>query len=422
MITTDQRVLLVFIGLVLIIIMSINNLVKYSSFERRIGKFLQLLVLLFPILDLKLPPAELNIKLFEASIAAFSLLNFTYLLKLVKTFQNSFIWIFLGTMAFLALYSEFKGLSLLSVVRLGLVVLLLAYFRMVNEAGMNIFKTILLPIVLWAILFFSIQLAVGVQFTLYQSINESSLRDLRYTSFSQDPQKLAQIVFMLAIIFLADAFQKEKLTSLRHWCIILACILIGLSTGARAALLGFILAFIWMFLNKISLKSVLFVFTSFLIVVFSFEWISSLQTFQRMTDIDSAYEGRMQLFWVRGFIIFTENIWSGVGPGNFLSYISHHHNDFTYGADEAVVDQPESGFLLWLCETGIIGAILYLILIIKVLIHKTQQNNSKPFKLSIIIWIIGFITVYSLSDVKLLFLVVLSMAMVFSYNLKNQSF
>lgn len=420
MITFDQRLFLVFTGLVLIVIMSINNLIKYRSFEIRVVKFLQLLVLLFPIQDLKLPPGELNIKLFEASIATFSLLNFSSLINIVKTYENRFIWIFLGTMILSSIVSEFIGLSLLAVFRLALVVILFFFFKVVKEAEIDVIRTMLIPIFLWALLFFLMQLLLGLQFTLYQNINENALRDLRYTSFSQDPQKLAQIIFMLTIIFLADVYQTVKLTSTKYWGIILTCIVIGLSTGSRAALLGFVFSIIWMFLNKISKRSVLLVLSTGLFVVLAFERISTFTIFQRMINVESDLEGRNEMFWAKGFMIFKENIWFGVGPGNFLSYVTAHHNDFTYGLNGPIADQPESGFLLLLCESGIMGAIIYLILLLKVLSHKTQQNGSLPFKLSIVVWIIGFITVYSWADVKVLFLFVLGIAMVLSSERNKQ--
>ena len=418
MISVDQRITIVFIGLIVSIVLTIHNIIKYHSFEIRVFKFIQVLILFFPIIDLKLPPSDFNFKLFDFALSGFSILNFKSLIFSIKNNKNNnFAWFFLATMFGLALLSDFVFDSVLNVVRIGLSFILFQYLKISFCLGRSIYKYFLIPIVLWVVFFFILQLMFGLQFSLYQNINETSLRDLRYTSLCQDPQKLAQLVFMLAIIFLSNVFQKGNWISGYNWIIVLSCILIGLSTGSRAPFLGFVMAFVVMFVSKINIKSLVALSLIYWIMSFSYEFVSEFQIFQRMNDINSSLEGRMQIFWVNGFMIFTNNIWFGVGPGNFLNYVSVFHDDFTYGANGGLVDQPESGFLLWLCELGIFGTLLMFFILYKALLKDIRFNNSKPFKLSIIVWIFGFITIYSLSDVKVLFLLLLSIAMVFSKNI-----
>lgn len=412
MISIDQRINLVFLGVAFVLLQTIHNLIKYQSLRLRTAKFLQLLVLLFPILDFKLPPAELNFKLFDAAILTFVLLNIRPLLTIFRSYIHRNAYVFFGILLALALISEFILQTLLFDFRLVLVGLLLLLIRFVVEEGFDIYNKILFPVFLWAVVFFGLQLIYGVDFTLYQSSNETSIRDLRYTSFAQDPQKLAQIMFMLAIVFLGRIFQDQKFSSLKYWLIISACLAIGLATGARAGLLGFALAFVFLYLNKISVKSILLLGVMSLAGVLVFEWIYSFQTFQRMNELNDALTGRMELFWLKGWMIFNENLWFGVGPGAFPDYVTLYHSDFTYGINGPIVDQPESGYLLWLCELGIIGTVCYVSLMVYVLTRKVGQNNAKPFKLAIVVWLVGFITVYSLSDVKVLFLVTLCIAMV----------
>ena len=420
MISIEQRILIVFIGLLFSILLTLHNVLKYNSFEVRVFKFIQVLILLFPLIDLKLPPSEMNFKLFDIAILSFSILNFKSLIYSIKNNDNNnFALFFLALLLCLSFLSDFVFDSILNVIRYGLIFIFFLYIKIALSLSRDIFRYFLIPIVLWIILFYVLQLIFGLQFSLYQNINETSLRDLRYTSFCQDPQKLAQLVFMLAIIFLTTIFHNRKLNSRYSLLIVLSCVLIGLSTGSRAPFIGFVIAFMVMFISRINIRSIVVITIFYWFVSFSYEFISEFQIFQRMNDLNSSLEGRMQIFWAKGFMIFTDNFLLGVGPGNFLNYVKVYHNDFTYGAGGELVDQPESGFLLWLCELGIFGTLLLFYILFKSLLKDIRFNNAKPFKLSIIVWLFGFITIYSLSDVKVLFLLLLSVAMVFSSNMSQ---
>ena len=414
MISIDQRIYIVFIGLVVFLFQTIHYLVKQPSVQIRIAKFLQMIVILFPILDLKLPPADLNFKLFDVAILVFVLLNLTSLLNYFKRYLTKFTLFFLGIMFLLAVFSEFPVNSLLFDFRLILLAILLMLIRIVVEHGYDVYTKVLIPVFIWALVFFVLQIIFGLDFSLYQNSNEASLRDLRYTSFAQDPQKMAQLVFMLAIIFLARLFQQQKFSSLRDWLIIVLCVIIGLATGARAGLLGFVIAFAFLYLNRVSVKSVFYLILFGVTGWLMFEWIMTFQTFQRMNELNDALQGRMEIFWLRALAIFNDNMLFGVGPGSFANYVTVHHSDFTYGINGPIVDQPESGYLLWLCETGIIGTICYVLTIIFIMARNTQSNKARPFKLALIVWLVGFITIYSLSDIKVLFIVVLCIAMIFA--------
>lgn len=412
MISVDQRILLVFTALIVVLVFAVRDLFVVPHLSRRCGNFLKLMVALFPLIDLKMPPSDLDIKLLEASIALFLVLNLTSFVRRIVVYLKRPALLFVVVLFALAVISSFPGYSVFAVLRFSMLLLLLVVIWIALESGFNVFRSVLNGIVIWAFLFFVLQLVFGVDFTLYQSVNQTSLNDFRYTSFSQDPQKLGQVVFMLAIIYIGNLYLNKRGGK---WDVLfaLACIVMGFATGSRASLIGFSIVLLLMFMHRFNLKTVLLFLGSALGVYFLYDVITSLQVFERMNDFNDSFEGRLEIFWLKALEIFFEHPWTGVGPGNFYLYVSQYFNSFTYGPDGAVVDQPESGYLMWLTETGIIGTAFYLFFLIKALAKKTTEHRSRPYKLALVVWIFGFVSVYSLSDVKVMFLVLLCLAMLY---------
>ena len=167
-----------------------------------------------------------------------------------------------------------------------------------------------------------------------------------------------------------------------------------------------------MFFYKLNLKSIFLIFIISLGSWFLIEYIQTLQVYNRLSHFESDFDGRLESFWLQALNIFFDNYLIGVGTGNFELYVSNFHKAFTYGPEGNTVDQPENGYLMWLVETGIIGTCFYLYFIIKILLYKNAQSFIKPFKIAFIVWLIGFISVYSLTDVKLTYILTVIIALV----------
>lgn len=132
-----------------------------------------------------------------------------------------------------------------------------------------------------------------------------------------------------------------------------------------------------------------------------------------MLDVQQSLEGRVDIFWLEALNIFYTYPLLGVGHGNFAIYVFNFADYLTYGND-IVIDQPESGYILWLVETGIIGFIFYISLLLKIMIHSNKTKDILQYKLALIVWMVGFISVYSFTDVKVIYLLFFLAALILS--------
>tara|TARA_R110000764_G_scaffold149357_3_gene237086 strand:+ start:2538 stop:3839 length:1302 start_codon:yes stop_codon:yes gene_type:complete len=411
MISVNQRILLVALIILIALFIFVNDLLTNKPFKLKCLNFVKLTVLFFPFIDLKIPPSEIDTKLLEALIFIFFIINFKTFTKRLKKFASKEVIIFIVVLIIMGLFSLFPLHAVFSVFRFSTFFILLLILREVITLKVNFYDLIFDKILIWAFLFYVLQLIFGIDFTFYNSLNSISLRDMRYTSFAQDPQKLAQIAYMLGAIYVVNIFSNKTLNKKMLFLALIA-IIIGLSTGSRGSLVGFLFACIVMFFYKLNLKSIFIIFIISLGSWFLIDYIQTLQVYNRLSHFESDFDGRLESFWLQALNIFFDNYLIGVGTGNFELYVSNFHKAFTYGPEGNTVDQPENGYLMWLVETGIIGTCFYLYFIIKILLYKNAQSFIKPFKIAFIVWLIGFISVYSLTDVKLTYILTVIIALV----------
>lgn len=413
MISVDQRAFLLITATLIVSIIVLLDLFRYENELIRYRRFIFVLIFLFPLLDLNAPPIELNFKFFELALLIFVVINIRSLLIGISRQKAGLILLFGIYVVLVGLTSEFPINSVMVILKLVLYYFLFHIFTSCLQNGWRPERNAILIIAVLAILFFIGQIFFGIEFSLYHSLNEVALRDLRYTSFSQDPQKAALIMYVLAIVLLGSGvFQKGHKEKVLCYSLFGLCVMIGFLTGSRATFLGFALSLLLFFLGKLNLKKVLLTVVFFVGFIISFDYVLSLPVFQRFSSFQESLDGRLTVFWLNTLTIFFDNLWFGIGYGNFPLYVETHMKSFTYGTTGITVDQPESGYLLWLVETGIIGAAFYVVFIVKTLYSKISEEN-RPYKLAIIVWLLGFTTVYSLSDSKVLFLVLLSVAVIF---------
>jgi O-antigen ligase len=257
------------------------------------------------------------------------------------------------------------------------------------------------------------QIILGPSFTIAKSpnINVLSGLNIRYTSFFQDPQKYGQFLSACSFFFFIKT-SDSKFGQVVNYSLLILSVLSIFLTGGRAALGGWLAAILFLlFLGNAKYRAVLFLSVSLLAIV-AFNFSNSFAIFQRGADLAESYNFRYTI-WQDAFRIFSDNpIW-GIGIGNYANYVSIHNPD-QYWIDDNVItffDHPESGYLKLLTEYGAFGFLIILLMIIVplfkgvLLYFKADRNLHLLLSASLITWLVGFYTVYSFGDIRILILI-----------------
>ena len=264
-----------------------------------------------------------------------------------------------------------------------------------------------------SLLFMLGQILFGPSFTIAKSPNINVLSGLhiRYTSFFQDPQKYGQFLSACSFFFFIRTSDSKMGQAFNYGLLFLSVLSIFL-TGGRGALGGWIVAILFLiFLGNPKYRAVLF-FSISLLAVVAYNFSNSFAIFQRGADLTESYNFRYTI-WQDAFRIFSDNpIW-GIGIGNYANYVSAHNPDQYWINDNVITffDHPESGYLKLLTEYGIFGFFIILLMIITplfkgiLLYFRAQQNLHLLLAASLITWLVGFYTVYSFGDIRILILI-----------------
>ncbi len=412
MLTVNQKSFLIIFYVTVGLIFFVFQVEKRIDFNRRCFTFVQYTIFGLPLIDLGMVPSLLNMKVFEFLTLSFFILNFRSFILKRKLKVSKMALMFFLILLITGIVSAFVLNSFYETIKFSSYFLLFAIINKATLVNTRTPQLIYEWMAFYAVVFFSMQVIFGLDFSLYSSLNEISLIEFRYTSFAQDPQKMAQIAFMLAIIFLGNFILKSSNRSgIFHLFIFVLLLIIGLFTGSRAGFFGFVISIVLLLLLKVSVKSLILTLAMSLFFLFFSERILSLTIFNRLGDVIAALEGRSDVFWKEAIEIFYHHPLIGIGHGNFAVFVSSFVKDLTYGNGQTI-DQPESGYLLWLVETGIIGMVFYLFFLAKLIMHKNIEVIQ--YKLAILVWMIGFVSVYSFSDVRVLYLIVTMASIILS--------
>ncbi|KIC94310.1 hypothetical protein OI18_11785 [Flavihumibacter solisilvae] len=269
---------------------------------------------------------------------------------------------------------------------------------------------------LFSVFFMVMQMLFGVEivrvFGFYSEAalnpNILSFAGIRYPSFFQDPQKYAQYLAAISFFFLADIKKTDKFPIVPIALFVLSVVALFF-TGARAAFLGLCagLAFILLFL-KMEYKMI---FLAFIAVVIPILWIfkDDFVLFNRDSTVIDMYDTR-SVFWDEGLVIFSEQPMLGIGVGNYQDYVGKHYVDQYWISEGEITyyDQPESGYLKYLVEYGVLGFIPFMAFFIipvlkgiRYIFTRQKDFTSIVLIASLISWLIGFITVCSFTDIRM---------------------
>lgn len=278
-----------------------------------------------------------------------------------------------------------------------------------------------------SIVFLLIQILTGLNFTFYSKINQNTTEGagIRYPSFFQEPQKFGQFLAILIFLFLINNFQIKK-PKLKNY-LFFSFIVFGIvASGGRSAFIGLFAGLFLLFFilgpqfKMIVIATILIGFILFL------NFSNSLLILKRSESFSGDLSYRSSI-WNEAFKIFESKPLFGIGIGNYKPFAISNSKNYYITADKDVIffDQPESGYLMILSETGGIGFILVFSLLLIPVISTLRYHNHvrKNLKLFFFIagifsWLVSFASLYSLSDKRVLIVLITLIAFVIFENMK----
>lgn len=267
-----------------------------------------------------------------------------------------------------------------------------------------------------------IQIVLGLDYTLFPSLNRNVLFSaesggMRYPGPFRDAQAFSQ--FLSVSLSFCLLYKPSKI-DIGQIVLGSACFILLMINGSRMAPFG---ALVGIFVaglitpgsrTKVALRLALL--AAFILFLSLFVDLDKLAFLSRLLFAQKAASFRIGL-WIKSFAIFRAYPWTGVGYENFskvvLSFIQGGF--WTTNQGVTVYNHPESGYLKILCETGIIGFLLFTFFVVTILIQYWRVLRSLKFDVPTkTLCVAGFaaylsllasqITVYSLDDPRILFL------------------
>lgn len=281
------------------------------------------------------------------------------------------------------------------------------------------------------LLFIAVQLVVGLSFTFYPILNQNTFdpqnNTVRYPGFFHDSQANGQFLAMTGFLFLYAGHGEIRVAKrLLYVGLFLVCGGGVLLSGSRSALVGLVVGLVVLFLCSGWRKQTYgLVFALIAGSIFALA-SPNLSVLNRTASIDEDYKFRRSV-WLEAIDIALDNPLLGIGIGNFQAYTAIHKQELYLEIDDEIVyfDQPENGYLKILAETGFIGFVLFLFLVLAPIIKallafvRGRQDFNIVFILAAITsWLAAFNTVYSLFDSRITIMVATLLALLITHPTK----
>jgi O-antigen ligase len=227
---------------------------------------------------------------------------------------------------------------------------------------------------------------------------------------------------MASFLFFIDT-EKKTQTNAKKLGLFVAIVAGLILSGGRAAFLGLCVGIA--FLIAVGrLKYKLLSTAGVAVIVFiAITYSDKIPLFNRSESVDESYEIRNN-YWQQALRIYDDNRVWGIGIGNYRNYVSQYARDQFWvmeNGDILYFDHPESGYLKFLVEFGIIGfclSMLFFLVPMGIFIKGYGQHKCyTPFFLiaSILCWMISFVTVYTLSDLRIAVLLISIVSLLIKY-------
>jgi len=264
----------------------------------------------------------------------------------------------------------------------------------------------------FALFFLFLQMTLGLSVSLVKTLNPNVIikNSIRYPGIFSDPQQFSQFLGACSFLCLIK-FDDQKLPKINLVLFGLSVISI-MAAGGRAGLMGWVLGLLFLlFFSKPKYK-IAIVIAAAVIFFVALNFQDKLAIFNRGSDLNDTYDFRAGI-WADAIDIFVNNPFWGIGLGNYGKYVFLHYPDQIWVINNEIssFDQPESGYLLFLTEIGALGFATIFIFVIFPIIQtfyyylKTKDLNFILMISSIMCWLIGFYSTYSLGDVRIKILV-----------------
>ncbi|EMR02571.1 O-antigen ligase family protein [Cesiribacter andamanensis] len=373
---------------------------------------------IYPFIDLFITPVRFGAFTAFDGISLISFLVLFSRLQFTFTKNGRYLTLFLALLFVLlvgAVQSEYVAAALLPFVKL----ILLFFFAKcildeVNENpafGLQLIR-LLKIMALISLLVLAFQLVLGLRFTIYPVLNTNTNTGaesaLRFPSFFHDAQKYAQFAAMASFLFFINT-QQKPLSVLKRLVLFGAVVAGLILSGGRAAFLGLSVGIAFLILMGPLKYKLLGLLGIGMVILIGLSVGDKIPLFNRSESVDESYEIRNR-YWQQALRIWEEHQTWGIGIGNYQNYVAQYARDQFWlmeNGDILYFDHPESGYLKFLVEFGLIGFILsMLFVLIPVGSFFTAYLRHRcfiPFFLiaSIISWMISFTTVYTLSDLRI---------------------
>ena len=287
---------------------------------------------------------------------------------------------------------------------------------------------------LWiAIVFTLIQIAFGLEYTLFPSLNQNVMlsaatQGMRYPGPFRDAQAFSQF---LSVSLSFCLLYRPKGSTVSQIALGLLGFIILLLNGSRMAPFGLLVGVVAAALitpggrTKVLIR--LGLIAAFVLLVSFFVDVEKIVIVRRFLGTEQDASFRLGI-WIKSFSIFRAHPWTGIGFENFSEVVLSFVNGGFWQSQQGIVvyNHPESGYLKILCETGIIGTTVFVGLIFMVLkqywnvLRNVNLDASRKDFLAAgfagyIALLMSQITVYTMNDPRILFLFGFCSAIPFLY-------
>jgi len=361
--------------------------------------YLLLLTLGFAFIDLQFTVASIK-------ISPFLLITCVYLIRRYKLilwfYSRKAVLLLVAVVLIATIFSKYKSISFLtSFQRLFQLIPIAAGYSYFREGNfMEKVTKLVIPIVVYSVIFALIQLIYDPFFTLYYSVWS---KEERLSLFYMDPQIAGCVTAILLVIIFNLYINSKKLLFLITLFVIFA---IGCLTGSKTFLIGISLAITISFLRaKFSFTNMAIALTIVAVLFLTFNIWSQLPVFERMMQIEESLEVRSGIFWLGALEIFMKNPVCGIGPGSFCSYVEDEGYPLIHEVEGDIIfaSQPESGYLLWLDEYGVLSAF-----IIGIMVYLLTRKGNGIINFTVFIpWMICFVSLYNYNSIHITFILAL---------------
>ncbi len=394
--------------------------------------YITLLLFFYVILKSKQPPKDylLFILYFypiiysaDANYSVFQMISYSYFIYSLRNDKplfsngNLFLTLYVVIIIFLsALNSEFVSNAILGLLKFLPIIIyiqvLITECLKEEEFFYRIISALKFTLVL-SFAFLFLQIILGLNFSLFVHDNPNiTFESIRYPGIFQDPQKHAQYLSAMCFIALIKKPGDANYSKYDYYLFGGGVVSLFL-TGGRAALLGLVLGIFFIVLfsdTKVKFLGALGIIVVAGIVLSLSQY---LIVFSRGESLEDSYLVRNAI-WQEAYKIFWKHPLLGIGIDNYAKYVEIYSPDqfWLVEGEKVFFDHPESGYLKFLTELGLLGTLGIFTFIfgaiikgLKVFLIKVKDFNIIFLISALLSWFLGFYSVYSLGDARIMILI-----------------